>query len=1355
MADIVRTYHDVTKLDKGIALSKVKEVMDLSSGTEFFTVVKDPLSYAPKDAGDKELEYDGSHYSYSYYMKLGYTYIFKCTANQTFNFNNSGNFGTNNFTAGIRISKLEYESIEFADDTDGQKWREHERSIMRHARSVTLRRDNGDDEWYFYFSKSPQVDASSDVRDDWDYKIPANDLRVFEFKIFEKITGNFYPNDGYSIFEFFKRSFSDDDLADALFLTQKTPNHFTINISGLRYDCIDDLCTFMENAHIYNYRYYDTTLLKNALHDMYGYNMDDIDASVPSKYRGFMTIIGMEPSLNDGAFIYDRNKFEEYAVSGKEFILFPDVNAHAARFILDILQYMGIADEASYHTHESRQLFKNLTLHSLTHERNGYLFIGDPLNQGYIEIVEDTRFNGKTVSGIGALEDVGSITATSGNIATLSGSTLTFTNATVNGTLSTQTFAANTIGINQNEKRTVGANGTVNGMHLLVFDVTATNTNGTYAGIIRQTESKFNTTVNTALSGLSNSSSHQFLGVDGEFRTLTPAYLGASADTHGHGQITNDGKVTTNKATLVSNDRILIADSADGGRVKTGPKVNTDNNSNSTENYLSEAGTWQSFASMFYRGNLASANAINGACKIGLYKYKFSSGGYNFDNGIPRTAKYGNTALSTSGVILVLPNNGSTVTGSTDDGALMQLAYTNEYSANNTTYKTQVFVRNGVRNSTSGNIEWKSWIALAHTDHNHDGEYARVEQVGTRIVKGLQIYKENLATNIIGLYDNNNNDNYSITFTDTDSNSGDNVVHALTASTGEFIWNGNSTELMNLTYKVTGSGISDSDSKLQVWTNFEARANSTLTGKLYLSTASGATACQQIASSGDTANASVMLLSGAASNVRTVSYSDITGTQLYQLSGINTNETIQTQINKYYAHVKTDADNDAHGNIKSRGTITGTGVAIEQNDTLLIADASNNGKIEKAKDVAFDGSTTTSFLSKKGTWQALPGVWTLSGSTRSKTDGTITNGGLISKTDIEHLDTMWSVWQVDDNADTKINKIQEVLKAFENLEESTDLYNVIDGINTDISGKVSKSGDTMTGLLTAYTGGDKRGIKLDAAYLNALSGNIIFQSTNAIRFTDKNDWAYDTWAGLKYAHSDKTISLGLADGTVFTKNNAAQSGGTLQLPGIKTLKLYGTGNVNTEIYHQGTSSSNSMIRFLNNNSNANGTGISIGGGGLAVLGAGESATEVCSKGLSGTAPANDAEDLYLAADANIYILSNCDTYANRKSITIDTSGNLITNNGYLYSNGSSNKVVTAVSVSGTGLSGGVTAANATGTITLKSSSAGNASSTDYPVVLRNANGSIQTEKLAVSSGTTTKATMQYNSTEDCIEFIFA
>lgn len=92
-------------------------------------------------------------------------------------------------------------------------------------------------------------------------------------------------------------------------------------------------------------------------------------------------------------------------------------------------------------------------------------------------------------------------------------------------------------------------------------------------------------------------------------------------------------------------------------------------------------------------------------------------------------------------------------------------------------------------------------------------------------------------------------------------------------------------------------------------------------------------------------------------------------------------------------------------------------------------------------------------------------------------------------------------------------------------------------------------------------------------------------------------------------------------------------------------------------------------------------------------------------------------------------------------------------NGAYLGNGTSTQLVTTVSTSGTGLSGGVTAANATGTITLDSSSAGNAG--QNKVVLRNAAGSIQTEKLAVSDGATTQVTLQYDSAGRCLDFVFA
>lgn len=78
---------------------------------------------------------------------------------------------------------------------------------------------------------------------------------------------------------------------------------------------------------------------------------------------------------------------------------------------------------------------------------------------------------------------------------------------------------------------------------------------------------------------------------------------------------------------------------------------------------------------------------------------------------------------------------------------------------------------------------------------------------------------------------------------------------------------------------------------------------------------------------------------------------------------------------------------------------------------------------------------------------------------------------------------------------------------------------------------------TTTGLLTVSSNSTHCGIKVGNNYINAINGELIIQNNTAIRFGD-DSWYYNYWAGLKYVHSSKTISLGLADGTHFTANNA-------------------------------------------------------------------------------------------------------------------------------------------------------------------------------------------------------------------------
>lgn len=85
------------------------------------------------------------------------------------------------------------------------------------------------------------------------------------------------------------------------------------------------------------------------------------------------------------------------------------------------------------------------------------------------------------------------------------------------------------------------------------------------------------------------------------------------------------------------------------------------------------------------------------------------------------------------------------------------------------------------------------------------------------------------------------------------------------------------------------------------------------------------------------------------------------------------------------------------------------------------------------------------------------------------------------------------------------------------------------------------------------------------ARISAIDDQVIFNTGNAIRFGE-TDWNWNNWAGLKYTHSNKTIYLGIANGSAFNANSA-QSDGTLRLAGIKTVtpdagaRIGGSGNL--------------------------------------------------------------------------------------------------------------------------------------------------------------------------------------------------
>ena len=253
---------------------------------------------------------------------------------------------------------------------------------------------------------------------------------------------------------------------------------------------------------------------------------------------------------------------------------------------------------------------------------------------------------------------------------------------------------------------------------------------------------------------------------------------------------------------------------------------------------------------------------------------------------------------------------------------------------------------------------------------------------------------------------------------------------------------------------------------------------------------------------------------------------------------------------------------------------------------------------------------------------------------------------------------------------------------------------------------------TITNLLTTGSGSSHYGIKVGDTYINAINDNLILQNNGAIRF-GADSWDWNVWAGLKYDSTNKNIYLGLADGSIFTAN-ANQSGGTLALPGIRyfsvngkrvidavdtwlrindgsafTAGIYmgsslvrtdgqfqvgsggsafyaksdGTGYFKSNLkvdgklimtgniaYTNGTNQYD-VIKFVTGD--VNGAGLVLGGGGVVIIGSGESASNF--QGSSGANVAGSTETTYITSDNGIEFYTNCQTIGNRVGVILNVS----------------------------------------------------------------------------------------------------
>lgn len=171
-------------------------------------------------------------------------------------------------------------------------------------------------------------------------------------------------------------------------------------------------------------------------------------------------------------------------------------------------------------------------------------------------------------------------------------------------------------------------------------------------------------------------------------------------------------------------------------------------------------------------------------------------------------------------------------------------------------------------------------------------------------------------------------------------------------------------------------------------------------------------------------------------------------------------------------------------------------------------------------------------------------IWGQSFDGTGNVDGTltITNSG----SDDPHIISTVSKWF------HIVSKYKLVLYAGEYNSSQRDAINILSnhnvGIGVDPSYKLHVAGDIYSSS-TIRTATKNKAIVLSndssPAWISAIDGRVVFNTGKDIRFGE-TAWDWNEWAGLKYTHSNKTIYLGIADGSVFTANSA-QTGGMVNL----------------------------------------------------------------------------------------------------------------------------------------------------------------------------------------------------------------
>ena len=211
---------------------------------------------------------------------------------------------------------------------------------------------------------------------------------------------------------------------------------------------------------------------------------------------------------------------------------------------------------------------------------------------------------------------------------------------------------------------------------------------------------------------------------------------------------------------------------------------------------------------------------------------------------------------------------------------------------------------------------------------------------------------------------------------------------------------------------------------------------------------------------------------------------------------------------------------------------------------------------------------------------------------------------------------------------------------------ATDLSSAINELNNN---KADKSGDTLSGDLLNYKDTTVPETSKVITQSTFSDDELSVEQNNFI-WTGE-DWVIGAMTGVKITTSDiRTMHMNSWDGEHYSlkdtlANKVNKSGDTIS----GTLEFTTT----NPIKYTGSYATYDMIKFKDG-TDVNGNGIIIGGGGLTIIGSGESHDTTASQYASG-----GSEDMLVTGDNEVHILTNLNLgYSDRKTFVFGADGKL-------------------------------------------------------------------------------------------------